>query len=84
MIVMADCVDLLVSIYKKGDSQEQASGGREAPKALRAFGHTIAQLRWAIVHKENKYYFLWPRGRVVQRLQRKNVRLRHYLKNTVL
>ena len=36
---------------------------REAPKALRALGYTIAQCCWAIVYNENKYYFRWPRGR---------------------
>ena len=36
---------------------KQASDGREAPKARRAFGHTRAQLCWAIVHKENIIFF---------------------------
>ena len=35
----------------------QTTGRREAPKAPRAFGHTIAQHRWAIVHNENKNLF---------------------------
>ena len=38
---------------------------REAPKALSgAFGHARAQLCWALAHKENNSYFLWPRGQL--------------------
>ncbi len=52
---------------------DQAAGRREAPKALRAFGRPRAQLCWALGHKENKIYFLWPRGRGRLQLLKKSV-----------